>query len=476
MSARAAMLIALAALALGASPVQAQERAAPAPAAGATPAPSPSPQQPEQAAGADALRRAYEKEYAFLGAEEAALRGRLDEVAADRGKRLGALQAELDELQRRLNAAHQAAAQRREQLTKLEADLARQGEAGDALGAVLSQVESLRRRHGRPALPAEGEPSARLARALADVGLLLRAQASLRGDEGSFFLPDGSESRGRLLRVGAVAALGVSPRGGGALAPAGDGQLQLWDAATRGAAERALDRELPEVLPLYVYEGLDKRAERAAERSFAQLVEKGGVIAYVIVVLGAVAALLLLLRVVILGHAAGDPERLLARVEPALARGDLEGALAASAGRGAAARALQAMLPHVRSGGSALESAASEHLLQATARLDRFETAVLVAAAVAPLLGLLGTVTGMISTFDVITVHGTGDPKLLSGGISEALITTQLGLTVAIPALLLGNLLSGWASGLRDGCERVALRLAILCERAPLQQAAEAAA
>ena len=59
--------------------------------------------------------------------------------------------------------------------------------------------------------------------------------------------------------------------------------------------------------------------------------------------------------------------------------------------------------------------------------------------ALCPLLGLLGTVTGMIATFDIITEFGTGDPKMLSGGISTALITTQLGLIVAIPAVLLGN-------------------------------------
>ena len=88
--------------------------------------------------------------------------------------------------------------------------------------------------------------------------------------------------------------------------------------------------------------------------------------------------------------------------------------------------------------------------------------AILVSAAVAPLLGLLGTVTGMISTFDVITVFGTGDPKLLSGGISEALITTQLGLSVAIPTLLAGNLVSGWAEQIRSGMERAALQAALL--------------
>ncbi|MBX3465782.1 MAG: MotA/TolQ/ExbB proton channel family protein [Planctomycetes bacterium] len=120
------------------------------------------------------------------------------------------------------------------------------------------------------------------------------------------------------------------------------------------------------------------------------------------------------------------------------------------------------MLPHLGAGADRLESAASERMLQEGLRIERFEAALLVAAAVAPLLGLLGTVTGMISTFDVITVHGTGDPKLLAGGISEALITTQLGLSVAIPALLAGNLLTSWGEALRAGMERAALRVTLL--------------
>lgn len=62
-------------------------------------------------------------------------------------------------------------------------------------------------------------------------------------------------------------------------------------------------------------------------------------------------------------------------------------------------------------------------------------------AAVAPLLGLLGTVTGMIETFQSITLFGTGDPKLMASGISQALMTTVLGLVVAIPVLFLHNIL-----------------------------------
>ncbi len=82
-----------------------------------------------------------------------------------------------------------------------------------------------------------------------------------------------------------------------------------------------------------------------------------------------------------------------------------------------------------------------------------------------PLLGLLGTVTGMIQTFDVITVFGTSDPKLLSGGIATALVTTELGLIVAIPCLLAGSLLNGWAERIKDDMEKAALRAINLYHR-----------
>lgn len=80
-------------------------------------------------------------------------------------------------------------------------------------------------------------------------------------------------------------------------------------------------------------------------------------------------------------------------------------------------------------------------------RLKRFALLIPVSAAVAPLLGLLGTVTGMIDTFESMTLHGAGKPELISGGISEALITTQLGLIVAIPALFLGQIIAAKARG-----------------------------
>ncbi len=90
-----------------------------------------------------------------------------------------------------------------------------------------------------------------------------------------------------------------------------------------------------------------------------------------------------------------------------------------------------------------LELKLDEAILRETPALERFLTLIKLISAVAPLLGLLGTVTGMIATFQAITLFGTGDPKLMANGISQALVTTVLGLVVAIPTLLLHSFVSG---------------------------------
>jgi biopolymer transport protein ExbB len=89
-----------------------------------------------------------------------------------------------------------------------------------------------------------------------------------------------------------------------------------------------------------------------------------------------------------------------------------------------------------------IENALQESILKEIPPMERFLSTLGMLAAIAPLLGLLGTVTGMIDTFHVITLHGTGDPRLMSGGISEALVTTMLGLSTAIPLMLAQTVLN----------------------------------
>ncbi len=95
-----------------------------------------------------------------------------------------------------------------------------------------------------------------------------------------------------------------------------------------------------------------------------------------------------------------------------------------------------------------LELKLGEAVFREMPRLTRSLLFIKIISVVAPLLGLLGTVTGMIVTFQAITLFGTGDPKLMAGGISQALVTTVLGLTVAIPIVLLHTLVSGRSKGI----------------------------
>ena len=91
--------------------------------------------------------------------------------------------------------------------------------------------------------------------------------------------------------------------------------------------------------------------------------------------------------------------------------------------------------------------------------LERFLNSLGTIAAITPLLGLLGTVIGMVKVFSAITAHGVGDPSVLAQGISEALITTGAGLSVAIPALIGYRYLSSRVDGLVIQMEKEAMRL-----------------
>ena len=104
-----------------------------------------------------------------------------------------------------------------------------------------------------------------------------------------------------------------------------------------------------------------------------------------------------------------------------------------------------------------VEEVMYERMLEVQPKLERLLPFIAVTAATAPLMGLLGTVTGMINTFKLITIFGTGDAKQLSSGISEALVTTEFGLIVAIPSLIMHALLNRRAQGVMANMERMAV-------------------
>jgi biopolymer transport protein ExbB len=157
--------------------------------------------------------------------------------------------------------------------------------------------------------------------------------------------------------------------------------------------------------------------------SFTERIQQGGYVGYTIIVLGILALVIGLVR----WTAVSVTSRKVAaqRKRDGADRGNPLG------------RVLSVFEDNREADPETLELKLDEAVLRESSRLERFLWLVKTVSVVAPLLGLLGTVTGMIKTFQAITLFGAGDPKMMAGGISEALVTTMLGLTVAIPLVLL---------------------------------------
>ena len=133
--------------------------------------------------------------------------------------------------------------------------------------------------------------------------------------------------------------------------------------------------------------------------------------------------------------------------------------------KGMVSRTLQVCLTHRHCEAGALADGIQETLLHEFPKLERFFPSIKMLASVAPMLGLLGTVTGIIATFDIITLVGSGKPRLMAGGISEALVTTATGLIIAIPGLLAHSWLSGKVDRLMADTERFAATLVNLIQQ-----------
>lgn len=134
---------------------------------------------------------------------------------------------------------------------------------------------------------------------------------------------------------------------------------------------------------------------------------------------------------------------------------------------GPVGRMLMAGIEHLQEPRDLIEEVMYEKVMETRIKLERFLPFIAISAASAPLLGLLGTVTGIINTFKLITVFGSGDVKMLSGGISEALITTKFGLIVAIPSLLIHAFLSRKARSIINQMEKAAVALVNQISKTP---------
>ncbi len=348
-----------------------------------------------------------EKQVKSLGEQDQFVKARLDEFVRDFEGRL-----------------HIAETPRYESLTSA-AKLAEKNVNLDAVGKRDAQVQVVRRALERVRSQIGGEIFA--GEALSPDGVLTKGSFLSYGPTIFYTSEDGSVRGLVESRINAADPV-VVPIPGNLMDSFGE-------IAANGSGELPLDPTLGKALKI-----------EKARKTIGQYIADGGVVGYVILGLGFVALALTgfkayeILGFEVAEHAAVD--EILGELET----GSRDKALKrASQIEGVAGEMLATGVRHAMESRTILEELLFEKVLRVRPTLERFLPFLAITAAAAPLLGLLGTVIGMINTFQLITIFGTGDAKSLSSGISEALMTTALGLVVAIPTLILHGALSRMA-------------------------------
>jgi len=217
--------------------------------------------------------------------------------------------------------------------------------------------------------------------------------------------------------------------------------------ASSGSGELVLDPTLGSALKM-----------SALHKSFFEQLKEGGVAMIPLLGLGIAAILLGLYKWWQLSRVRVASDKDLQRVLGHLNAGEPQQALShAHSITGIAGEMLATAIDHVDEKKEYIEELLYEKMLGARTKLERGLPFLALAATTGPLLGLLGTVTGMIATFKAISSFGGGDPKMLAAGISEALICTATGMAVAIPSLLFHAFLSRRAKGIIGNMEQTAV-------------------
>ena len=209
-------------------------------------------------------------------------------------------------------------------------------------------------------------------------------------------------------------------------------------------------------------DGFTTRSQRSFWTAAVEKFEVGGWVMWPILGVALFGLLVIFERSIVYIRRGRSAGRLAAKVQKLVEAGRHEEAeKLCRASKGSVGKVLLAILENANAGHprEEAESAAHEVLLHEAPAIEKRVSTMNILAAAAPLVGLLGTVSGMVTLFEVITVHGTGNPKLMAGGISEALIATQWGLGVAIPLLLAYNGLDTWSTAIISNMEKFSARL-----------------
>ena len=406
------------------------------------------------------IEQAYAKEFAFLKAQKEMLQKHVQNLHAKNTQKIAEAKSEIQTLQAKVLQKESKSKTLSDKLFTAQQNLESINDDTSLIESVVSQGVSSLKPYGIAITIQKNNYPKTLKAIFTNSLKLTKKLSSLRVENGEFYLKDGSSQKGKLIKVGNIATFGVSPKVSGALVPAGAQKFKIWgDPLSATTAKDLATNKIPDALHIFIYENANKEISDKEEKTVLSVINSAGLIGWVIVALGGIGIVFLLLRVVFLQSSTGSSNLPSETLTSLLDKGVTETLTFLKPKKGSNARVLKATVRNIERDREHIEDIIAESIIHESSRLDKLSSAILIIAAVAPLLGLLGTVTGMIATFDIITEFGTGDPKLLSGGISIALVTTELGLIVAIPLLLAGNLLNSWAESIKDSMEHTALHI-----------------
>ncbi len=286
---------------------------------------------------------------------------------------------------------------------------------------------------------------------------------------------DGIETVGRIFQLGKFTAVYQTDQETGFLTWSPDGRQlfalsELPGRAVSGALKKYLAGESDRV-PVDLSGGAALRQITQGVNLWEQI-QSGGPVVWPILAIGLIALVMVIYKAVFLQRVHGNTDRVMGQVMDRTAAGDWAAChkiIDEHKGKGwPVVHVVRAGFAERESDRETIESVLQEAILKELPGIQRGMAILAVLGAVAPLLGLLGTVTGMIDTFRIITLFGTGDPKLMSGGISEALVTTELGLAVAIPIMLLHTILNRRADHIIGDMEEKAVQLVNVIQKQKL--------
>lgn len=433
-----------------------------------------------EASKLEEARRAGDADLADALGRYAELQRRIEAEQIPLAKQLNQLEAQLREKRREaaraqrlkdnsavdINSLRDRVSKRQEQLdyvANLVADFGERFERDLALPEQQAYAEALAQLAEASNRPLEDDELGKGKRLL-EQGFILQTAIERFRDlsgghvfSGEAVVSGGAVEQGTFLMLGPTGFFASSGGNAGitsktGLLPTVTGINPTFDALVRGTVEAGAG-----TLPLDPTLG-SALAIAAQEDTLWEHIQKGGIWIWPILFFALLATLTSLYKVFEIYSVKMPQVGVLHDILKALNEGQREEAMRLASGvKGPARAMLVDAVEHCDESKELIEEVMYERMLEVQPRLERLLPFIAVTAATAPLMGLLGTVTGMINTFKLITIFGTGDAKQLSSGISEALVTTEFGLIVAIPSLIMHALLNRRAQGVMANMERMAV-------------------